>query len=64
MSAPDRVVLVHSCAFCGTVVAEGPNQAILHVSMVPERGGARFFCHVSCLEERLHILARDSFRRT
>jgi hypothetical protein len=63
MDSPARVVLVHSCAFCGQVVAEGPDRAILHVSMVPERGGARFYCHVACLEQRLHAGAREGFRR-
>lgn len=57
-------MLVHSCAFCGEIVDEGPDRAILHVSMVPERGGARFFCHVACLEQHLHPHAQDVIRRT
>ena len=63
MDTPDRVVSVHSCAFCGNAVPEGPERAILHVSMVPEKGGARFFCHVACLEQRLHPQSKDVIRR-
>jgi hypothetical protein len=63
MEPPDRIIVVHSCAFCGEAVPEGPNRAILHVSMVPEKGGARFFCHVACLEQRLHLRAKEVIQR-
>ena len=63
MDAPTRVELVHSCAFCGELVPEGPDRAILHIALVPEKGGARFFSHLACLEQRLHWQAREIIRR-
>lgn len=56
-------------SFSGTVALSAAKPSRLgrtvpsSVSMVPEKGGARFYCHLACLEQRLHWRAKEVIRR-